>query len=67
MSFNYTANMQTIGRGPKSHRPVGRFSSTRYIKHLTKSANFKDVTINKLYIGLIGNRFEMPNISYTIR
>ncbi len=38
---------------------------TRYIKHLAGSANFKDPTLNKLCNGLIGNRFEMPNVSYT--
>jgi hypothetical protein len=37
---------------------------TRCIKHLAKSANFKSSTFNKLCIGWIGNRFEMPNISY---
>ncbi len=39
--------------------------TTRYIKHLAESANFKGGTLNKLYNGLIGNRFEMPNVSYT--
>ena len=38
---------------------------TRYIKHLAKSANFKGSTFNKLCNGLIVNRFEMPNVSYT--
>ncbi|GAB1418365.1 hypothetical protein MASR2M12_11300 [Bacteroidales bacterium] len=38
---------------------------TRYIKHLAESANFKDSTFNKHRNGLIGNRFEMPNVSYT--
>ncbi|MBN1181287.1 MAG: hypothetical protein JXB49_03300 [Bacteroidales bacterium] len=38
---------------------------TRYIKHLAESANFKGSTFNKLCNGLIGNRFEMPNVSYT--
>jgi len=38
---------------------------TRYIKHLADSANFKGGTLNKLCNGLIGNRFEMPNVSYT--
>lgn len=37
--------------------------TTRYIKHLAESANFKGSTINKLCNGLIGNRFEMPNVS----
>lgn len=38
---------------------------TRYIKHLADSANFKGITLNKHHNGLIGNRFEMPNVSYT--
>jgi hypothetical protein len=38
---------------------------TRYIKHLAESANFKGGTFNKHCNGLIGNRFEMPNVSYT--
>ncbi|MDD3725296.1 MAG: hypothetical protein PHV83_07215 [Bacteroidales bacterium] len=38
---------------------------TRYIKHLAESANFKGSTFNKHRNGLIGNRFEMPNVSYT--
>jgi hypothetical protein len=40
-------------------------NTTRYIKHLAESANFKGGTFNKLRNGLIGNRFEMPNVSYT--
>lgn len=39
--------------------------TTRYIKHLAESANFKAGTFNKHRNGLIGNRFEMPNVSYT--
>lgn len=42
------------------HQPL-----TRYIKHLAGSANFKGGTFNKLCTDLIGNRFEMPNVSYT--
>ena len=38
---------------------------TRYIKHLADSADFKGGTFNKHRNGLIGNRFEMPNVSYT--
>ena len=38
---------------------------TRYIKHLAESANFKGGTFIKLCNRLIGNRFEMPNVSYT--
>ena len=38
---------------------------TRYIKHLAESANFKLSTFNKHCNGLIGIRFEMPNVSYT--
>lgn len=38
---------------------------TRYIKHLAESANFKGSTFNKHCNGLIGNRFEVPNVSYT--
>lgn len=39
--------------------------TTRYIKHLADSADFKGDTFNKHYNGLIGNSFEMPNVSYT--
>ena len=39
--------------------------TTRYIKHLADSANFKGGTLIKHRNGLIGNRFEMPNVSYT--
>jgi len=39
--------------------------TTRYIKHFAESANFKGDTFNKHRNGLIGNRFEMPNVSYT--
>jgi hypothetical protein len=38
---------------------------TRYIKHLADSADFKVGTFNKHCNGLTGNRFEMPNVSYT--
>ena len=38
---------------------------TRYIKHLADSAEFKVGTSNKHCNGLTGNRFEMPNVSYT--
>lgn len=38
---------------------------TWYIKHLADSADFKVGTFNKHRNGLIGNRFEMPNVSYT--
>ncbi len=40
-------------------------NTTRYIKHLAESANFKGGTFNKHRNGLIGNCFEMPNVSYT--
>jgi len=40
-------------------------NTTRYIKHLAESANFKASIFNKHRNGLIGNRFEMPNVSYT--
>ena len=40
-------------------------NTTRYIKHLAESANFKGGTFNKHRNGLIGNHFEMPNVSYT--
>ena len=42
------------------HQPL-----TRYIKHLADSADFKGGTLNKHCNGFIGNRFEMPNVSYT--
>ena len=40
-------------------------NTTRYIKHLAESANFKCIAFNKHRNGLIRNRFEMPNVSYT--
>jgi len=40
-------------------------NTTRYIKHLAESADFKCGTFNKHRNGLIGNRFGMPNVSYT--
>lgn len=40
-------------------------NTTRYIKHLAESANFKGSTFNKPCNGSIGNLFEMPNVSYT--
>ncbi len=40
-------------------------NTTRYIKHLADSASFKGITFNKHRNGLIGIRFEMPNVSYT--
>jgi len=39
--------------------------TTRGIKHLADSANLKGYTLIKLCNGFIGNRFEMPNVSYT--
>ena len=38
---------------------------TKCINHWADSANFKAVTFNKNCSGLTGNRFEMPNVSYT--
>ena len=38
---------------------------TRYIKHLADSADFKGGTFNRHRNGLKGNRFELPNVSYT--
>ncbi len=40
-------------------------NTTRYIKHLAESTNIKGGTFNKHCNGLIGNSFEMPNVSYT--
>ena len=42
-------------------------STTINIDHLTVSANFKVVTFNKNYSGLIGWSFEMPNALYSKR
>ncbi len=39
--------------------------TTQYIKHLAESTNFKGGIFNKLCTSLIGNRFEIPNVSYT--
>ena len=49
----------------RTDRKIKHENTTRYIKHLAESADFKGGTINKLCNGLIGNRFEMPNVSYT--
>lgn len=38
---------------------------TRYIKLLAGSADFKGGTFNEHRNSLIGNRFEMPKVSYT--
>lgn len=46
-------------------RQINNESTTRYIKHLADSADFNDDTLNKHRRGLIGNRFEMPSVSYT--
>lgn len=40
-------------------------NTTLYIKHLAESANVKYGTLKKHRNGLIGNRFEIPNVSYT--
>ena len=46
-------------------RRIKHENTTPYIKHLAESTNFKVSTSNKHCNGLIGNRFEMPNVSYT--
>jgi hypothetical protein len=35
------------------------------MKHLAGSADFKGITFNIYRNSLTGNRFEMPNVSYT--
>ncbi len=40
-------------------------NTSRYIKYLAESANFKGCTFNKHRSGLIGNRFVIPSVSYT--
>ena len=40
-------------------------NTTKYIKHLAESANFKASTFNKKLNGLTGRFSEMPNVSYT--
>ena len=42
-----------------------RQCTTRGIKHLAETANFKGGTFNKHCNALIGNCIEMPNVSYT--
>ncbi len=39
--------------------------TTKYIKHLAESANYKVCTFNKNCNGLTGRLSEMPNVSYT--
>jgi len=39
--------------------------TTLYIKHLADSVNFKGVPSIQHRNDLIGNHFEMPNVSYT--
>ncbi len=46
-------------------RRIKHENTTRYIKHLAESANFKGGTFYKHRNDLIGNSFEMPNVSYT--
>jgi len=46
-------------------RRIKHENTTPYIKHFAESAKFEVSTINKLCNGLIGNRFEIPNVSYT--
>lgn len=49
----------------RADRKIKHEDTTRYIKHLAGSTNFKDGTFNIHRNGLIGNSFEMPNVSYT--
>jgi hypothetical protein len=49
----------------EGQRIIKHEHTTRYIKHLAESANIKCGTFNKHHNRLIGNRFEMPNVSYT--
>jgi len=44
---------------------INNETPTRYIKHLADSVDFKSGTFNNRCNCLIGNRFEMPNVSYT--
>lgn len=46
---------------------INNETPTRYIKHLEDSTDIKCVTLNKHYNGLIRNRFETPDVSYTHR
>lgn len=62
-SQNLPKSMAAPTHGRKGKIKHGH--TTRYIKHLADSANFKGGAFNKIYNGLIGNRFEMPNVSYT--
>ncbi len=49
----------------RADRRIKHENTTLYIKHLAESTNFKGSTFNMHRNGLIENRFEMPNISYT--
>jgi len=49
----------------KRNRILVKLPLTRYIKHLANSADFKNGTLNNHRSDLIGDRFEMPNVSYT--
>ena len=65
MNFNYTANMQTIGRGPKSHRSVGRFSSTMYKNNSRFSSKFKGCSLLQNCGGLISLKPTIAYFAYT--
>ncbi len=61
-------NPRTERQCSKMRETEGKINNetpTRYIKHLAECANFKGSTFNKHCNGLIGNRFGMPNVSYT--
>ena len=45
-------------------RVIKHENTTRYIKHLADTTDFKGSAFNKHCKVLIGNRFEMPIVSY---
>jgi hypothetical protein len=46
-------------------RRIKHENTTKYIKHLAESANFKVCTFIKIFNSLTGRFSEMPNVSYT--
>ncbi len=60
---NLSKSMAAQTHGQTAKRKHGH--TTKYIKHLAESANFKVCTFNKNRNGLTGRLSEMPNVSYT--
>ena len=64
MKCIFNIKNEHIGSAYEATIPKG-FSSTSCIKHLAVSALSSGTARIKSSCNLIGNRFEMPNVSYT--